>query len=222
MDNKKKVLVILPAFNESVVIASVIRKLRKEGFKNILVVDDCSKDETPNIAKKEGAIVLKHLINRGAGAATATGIEYGRKHNYDYSIIMDSDGQHSTDDAKKLLTFASKYDVVIGSRLIDLQNMPFQRKIANFIGSLVTYLFFGLYLKDSQTGFKVLNKKAMSMIKIRFDRYEFCSEMAGEIHKNKLSYKEVPIKVIYTDHSIQKGQTIGNGFRMVLRFIFRI
>jgi glycosyltransferase involved in cell wall biosynthesis len=220
----KDVLIILPAYNESVVISSVISDIIKEGFNNILVVDDCSSDNTFSIAEQAGAIVLKHPINRGAGAATATGIEYAKRNNFEKIILMDSDGQHSSKDIKKLLVELENFDVVIGSRMIgNLESMPVQRKLANRVGSLVTLFFFGKFVHDSQSGFKAFNKRATDCIKITFDRYEFCSEIVGEISNHSLTVKEVPIKILYSEHSMGKGhgQSIGNGFKMILKFLMR-
>lgn len=223
---QSKILIAMPAYNEAKVIFDVIKDIKKEGYEDILVIDDCSKDNTFNVAKKAGAIVIKHVINRGAGAATNTGLIYAKNNDYDYVVFIDSDGQHSPKEIKKLLIHAQKYDVIIGSRMIgSLKDMPFQRRAVNFVGSFITYLFFGLFVRDSQSGFKVFSKNAMNKIKISFDRYEFCSEIIGEIYKNKLSYKEVPIKIIYSTHSLGKidsGQSVFNGFKMILRFIFRL
>ena len=218
----KKILVVLPAYNEEKVIGKVIKNIIKEGFKDILVIDDCSKDKTSIEAEKAGAKVLRHVINRGAGAATNTGLNYAKERDYDFVIFMDSDGQHNPKDIKKLLKYSEKYDIVIGSRLIgDISNMPIHRRIANFVGSGLTWFFFGRFVWDSQSGFKVFNRKAIENVIITFDRYEFCSEIIGEIDRNNFSVKEVPIEVIYTEHSKAKGQSIGNGFKMIMRFIFR-
>ncbi len=218
---KEKTLIAMPAFNEAKVIEKVILNIKKEGFKDILVVDDYSKDNTFEIAKRSGAKVLRYKENKGAGAATRTAIMYARNKNYDFLVLIDSDGQHNPKEIKKLLKNSQTHDVVIGSRMKgDISQMPVQRKIANFVGSTATWFFFGKFVWDSQSGFKVLNKKAISKIEITFDRYEFCSEIIGEIHKHKLKYKEVPIQVIYTNHSkTKKGQSIGNGFKMIFRFM---
>lgn len=217
------ILIGIPAYNEQNAISSVIKDIKKEDYKNILVVDDGSTDKTSEYAKNAGAIVLKHIINRhGPGGATGTIIEYAKRNNYDYLVLLDADGQHSPKDIKKLLSYSKKYDVIIGSRMIgNIKNMPKLRIIANFVGSFVTWFFFGLFLRDTQSGFKVLNKRAIKKIKITYDTFEFCSEMIGEINKNKLSYKEVPIRILYTDHSLNKGhgQSIKNGFKMVMKFI---
>ncbi len=216
-----KTYIIIPAYNEATVIANVITKIKKERFKNIIVVDDCSTDNTRTIAQKNGAIVVRHVINRGAGAATKTGIEYAKTQNADYVVTIDADGQHDPSEIKSLLKQAPKYDVVIGSRMIHAEGMPFTRRIINKIGSSITFILYGIYVKDSQSGFKIFNKKAMQNIEIKFDRYEFCSEVLHEINKKKLTYVEVPIKAIYTDYSLSKGQNIANGFKMVYKMIWR-
>ncbi|MDD3175238.1 MAG: glycosyltransferase family 2 protein [Candidatus Nanoarchaeia archaeon] len=218
-----KVCIILPAYNEGKVIYSVLSEIQKEGFKNILVIDDCSKDNTFSEAKKSGAKVIHHSKNKGAGGATKTGLEYAKNSPFEHFVFMDSDGQHSPKDVVNLLKYALKYDVVIGSRLIKTKGMPLTRKLINMFGSFLTWIFFGLYVRDSQSGFKVFNKKAVSKIKLNYDGFEFCSEIIGEIHKHKLKFKEVPIKVIYTDHSLGKGhgQSVANGLQMVWRFIWR-
>lgn len=219
----EKILIAMPAYNEAKVIGRVIKSVKLEGFHDILVVDDCSRDNTGEIARKEGAIVIRHPINRkGPGAPTATAIEYAKRKDYEKLVLIDSDGQHSPKDIKKLLLKSEKFDVVIGSRMMNLnKEMPLQRRIVNFLGSFVTWFFFGLFVKDSQSGFKVLNKKAINKINLTYDTFEFCSEMIGEIYQKKLSHIEIPIKVIYTDHSMKKGhgQSVINGFRMVWRFM---
>ena len=214
-----KTLIALPAYNEAKVIGGVIENIKKEGYKNILVVDDASKDSTSYTAKKAGAIVLRHVINRGAGAATMTAIEYARDNGYLELVLLDSDGQHDPKDIKKLLK--AKGDVVIGIRDWKSKTMPWSRKFFNVIGNVVTWIFFGLYVKDSQSGFKVLRRKALERIQLTYDRYEFCSELIGEIKNQRLSYAQIPIKVIYTDYSRSKGQNFLNGIKMVLRLIFR-
>ncbi|HLP79786.1 MAG TPA: glycosyltransferase family 2 protein, partial [Acidobacteriota bacterium] len=211
----------MPAYNEGPVIGNVVSNLKANGYYDILVVDDCSKDDTSAQAKKADATVIRHVINRGAGAATATAISYARKNDYDFLVLMDADGQHSPADVEPLLLCAQSHDVVIGSRNIDDESMPLVRRIANRVGSIVTWFFFGKYVRDSQSGFKVFNKRALKTITITFDRFEFCSEIIGEINRNNLSVSEVPITVIYTEHSQSKGQSIVNGFKMIARFVLR-
>ena len=221
---KQKILVVLPAYNEAKVIGPVIKEIIKEGYKDVLVIDDGSKDKTGEVARNAGAIVLRHVLNRkGPGAPTFTGITYAKRAGYDFVVLMDSDGQHCAKDISRLMKYAPKYDVVIGSRMINPKGMPYVRRFLNFGGSLATWFTFGLFVWDSQSGFKILNKKALNKIDITYDTYEFCSEMIGEIHRHKLTHIEIPIKVIYTEHSMSRGrgQSFKNGIKMLWKFVIK-
>jgi glycosyltransferase involved in cell wall biosynthesis len=221
--------IILPAYCEGKVIKKVIKDIQKEGYKNIIVIDDGSTDNTYAQAKSTGVIVLKHPINRGKGAATQTGIDAAKLLDADIIVTMDSDGQHNPKDIKKLIQPIknNKADVVIGSRMINNKDMPKSRVIMNKIANLITYLFFGIMATDSQSGFRAYNKKAYNSVYTYLDRYEFESEMLGQIKNAKLRVKEVPIKVIYTDYSKSKykhmnefsAQGLFNGIKMVVRLV---
>ena len=221
--------IILPAYNEGKVIKKTIEDIKKEGFKNIIVVDDGCKDNTVKEAESAGAIVVSHPINRGKGAATQTGIDAAKLLNADIIVTMDSDGQHNSKDIKKLVEPIEKgeADVVIGSRFLEEnKEIPKARVMMNKIGNIVTYIFFGAMATDSQSGFRSYSNKAANSIYSYMDRYEFESEMLGHIKKAKLKVTEVPIKVIYTEHSLNKykgdkvtGQSFTNGIRMVMRLI---
>jgi hypothetical protein len=142
---------------------------------------------------------------------------------------MDSDGQHDPKDIKNLIKpiLNNKADVVIGSRMLTPKDMPKSRLIMNKIANLITYIFFGVMVSDSQSGFRAYNKKAYTSVYTYQDRYEFESEMLGQIKNAKLRIKEVPIKVIYTDYSKNKykhmntfpAQGLTNGFKMIARLI---
>ena len=220
-----KVLIGIPAYNEAPVIAQTISKIKKSGFNNIIIVDDCSTDSTALIAQELHIDVITLPVNRGAGGATSTLIEIAKRKNIDYLVLIDADLQHNPQEISKLLSYKEKSDVIIGSRMIgkNRHNMPLQRRIANRIGSIITWFFFGVFIYDSQSGFKVLNKKTINSIQITFDRFEFCSEILGECYKHNLSIKEVPIGVHYSKHSLEKehGQNIFNGFYMIIRFLLK-
>ena len=224
-----KTYIVLPAYCEEKVIKKVIESIKKEGYNNIIVVDDGSSDNTYKEAKLTGVIVLKHPINRGKGAATQTGIDAAKLLNADIIVTMDSDGQHDPKDIKNLIKpiLNNKADVVIGSRMLTPKDMPKSRLIMNKIANLITYIFFGVMVSDSQSGFRAYNRKAYTSVYTYQDRYEFESEMLGQIKNAKLRIKEVPIKVIYTDYSKNKykhmntfpAQGLTNGFKMIARLI---
>ena len=130
----KKLVIILPAFNEEKVIGQVLEGLKEELEninslkKEIVVVDDESRDKTAKIASGEGAVVLQHPINRGLGGALATGLEYAKRKNFDFAVTFDADGQHDPKDLRKILEtlLSGEEDVVIGVRdLKNLNNFPF-------------------------------------------------------------------------------------------------
>lgn len=225
---KKKLMVVLPAFNEEKVIGKVLLKLKTvlrqlESWQTQkVVVDDGSADKTSVVSQKYGALVLKHHINRGLGGALFTGFQFARLKKVDFLITMDSDGQHEPADIIKILKSLSedKADIVIGARNIFM--MPTDRKIITFLSSLLTFLLFGVWCSDTQSGFRGFNKKAIDKIEIKTQRMEVSSEFFSEIKRNKLKFIEVPIKVIYTSYSRQKGQSNLNSLKVFLKLLLRL
>lgn len=204
-----KIFILIPAFNEENSINKVIKTLKKNGYHNIFVVNDGSKDETAKIARLAGAEVLSHIINRGQGAALQTGIEYLREvYNPDIIVTFDADGQHRADDIPKLIEplLKNKVDIVLGSRFLDKKcNIPFIRKLILRAGVVFTNILCGINLTDTHNGFRALGRKAIDSIKISQRGMEHASNIIDEINKKKLRYQEVSTEIIYSDYSIKKG-----------------
>ncbi len=225
---KKKAFVVLPAFNEEKVIGQVLVDLKKAFFAlpkfnwQIVVVDDASIDETARIAQEKKALVLSHPINRGLGGALRTGIEYLRQQKAFLLVTMDSDGQHEAEDIQKAIKpiINKEADVVIGTR--SLAKMPWDRKVITLFSSILTFLLFGVWCKDTQSGFRAFGKKALEKISIKTQRMEVSSEFFSEIKKHKLKLVEVPIKVIYTPYSRAKGQSNLNSVKVLLKLLLRL
>jgi UDP-N-acetylglucosamine---dolichyl-phosphate N-acetylglucosaminyltransferase len=212
--------IIIPIFNEGKVVGKFLDEVKKAGYKNIIVIDDGSTDNSFEIAQSKGAYTLRHVVNRGKGAAMMTGFEAATLLNADAVITMDGDGQHNPKDIKGLIDGLDEgFDAVLGTRVMTFKNSPFWRVVANFIGNFVTYLFYGIWVQDSQGGMRAYNQTAYQAIDIKNDRYEYDSEVIREIARHKLTFKEIPITVRYTTYSTTKPnhQTIINGFRMLLR-----
>ncbi|PIN70371.1 hypothetical protein COV93_01815 [Candidatus Woesearchaeota archaeon CG11_big_fil_rev_8_21_14_0_20_43_8] len=218
-----KLFVVLPAFNEEKSIGSVIKDLKRNNYRNIIVVDDGSVDKTSEIAKKEGVQVYKHLINRGLGGALGTGIKAAVQNGAEIVVTIDADGQHDISDIKKAIKPIQDgdADVVIGTRLADPKGMPIIRKIGNWGFNCITYLLFNIWTTDSQSGFRVFSKDAAKNIRIKTNRMEVSSEIINEIKRNRLRFTEVPIKVIYTDYSLQHGQSSLNAFKILVKLMFK-
>jgi glycosyltransferase involved in cell wall biosynthesis len=139
-----QILIILPAFNEGKALEKVIRNIRRQGFIHICVVDDGSSDDTAIVAKNTDAIVLSHVLNRGAGAASQTGLSYALKKGYKQAILMDSDGQHLPEDIFRLTKIMeeNQADLVIGNRFSTTQNeVPKHRIFYNNIANVFTNFF---------------------------------------------------------------------------------
>lgn len=221
--NKMKVFIVMPAYNEEKIIARVIQGLKKEGFDNIIVIDDGSKDKTSDVAKQENIIVYRHPINRGLGGALGTGIKAAIIEDADIIVTFDSDGQHDPKDIKKVIAPIIKKhaDVVIGSRLINPKGMPIIRRIGNFGLNVITYILFNIWTTDSQSGLRAFSNKAARKIEIKTNKMEVSSEIIREIGRNKLKFKEVSIKAIYTDYSKAHGQSNLNAIKIVMKLILK-
>lgn len=219
---KKKIFIVIAAFNEESVIDKVINEIKKLGYTNIIVVDDGSNDKTFQKAKKTSVLVFRHFINRGKGAAIKTGIKAAEKMGADIIVTLDADGQHNPENLNKMVeSLFQGYDVVLGSRITNHQFMPITRIIFNMTANLIIFILYGLWVNDSQSGFRVYSKKAFTKIYTKKDRYEYDSEVIKEIAKHKLSFVEVPIDVRYTQYSTQKvyKQSFNNGIRMLIKMI---
>ncbi len=218
---KSKVFIVIPAFNEAKTIGKLLKKLKIAGYKNIVVVDDCSQDNTGKIAQKNGAVVLKHIINRGVGGAWRTGFAYVLKQNAEIIITMDADLQHRVNEIPKIFgpILNKKADIVIGKRKFGSKKMPLNRQIANKIGNLSTFLLFGFSVSDSQSGFRGLSRKSLEKMELHSNKMEICSEMVSEVEKNNLKLVEVPISTVYTKYSLSKGQSFKQGIKTLIRLI---
>lgn len=218
----QRIAFVIPAYNESTAIGDVIINLKKKAILNkldfeILVVDDGSKDDTANVAKKAGAKVIRHILNIGSGGATATGLSYAQQNNFDLAVTLDADGQHSTKDVLRGVEVASKSstDLLIGSRLLESTGMSGVKVLGNKGLSIITYIIFGINATDSQSGLRVFSRKALEQLKWETSGFEFCSEMLWRAKQLGLKIDEYPIEAIYTDYSKSKGQNNWNAFNII-------
>jgi len=216
---KQNIFIILPAYNEWTKIISVIDEIKKSWFENIIIVNDGSNDNTEEILKKSWTIYLSHLVNRWAWAATQTWISFALELWADIIVTMDSDWQHDPEDIKKIIKpiIQDWFEFVIWSRFLETQEIPFIRKIFNWIWNFVTWFFFWVYVTDSQSWFKAFHKNALNKFEIESNWFEFCSEIIQKIHANKIRYTEVSISVKYTEYSQSKWQNFINWVKTFLK-----
>lgn len=216
------ILVVVPAYNEEKTIKDVVLDLKKNGF-NILVVDDSSSDRTASLAKEAGAQLLRHEINLGQGAAIKTGFEFAKLTQADIVVTFDADGQHLAEDIPLLIQpiLEGQAEIVIGSRFLKKQNIPLSRYLMNQVANLVTFILFGFWSTDSQSGLKAFKSDVLRKVEIKACGFDWASEIISEIKRKKIKFKEVPIQVRYSQYSLSKGQNFFNGLKTFLRLLLR-
>lgn len=211
---ENNIFVIIPAYNEEKNITEAVKKTKLFGYQ-IVVVDDGSSDQTSFLAEKEGAVVLKHLLNRGQGAALETGNQYALKRQARIIVHFDADNQFLAEEIKDIIRPIEdgEAEVVFGSRfLTKTSKIPWsKRKIIFPLARLVNKIFFGISLTDPQSGFRALSRAALEKVKIENERMAHCSEIIFKTFKNNLKIREVPITVIYRDF----GQDLKDGLKII-------
>jgi glycosyltransferase involved in cell wall biosynthesis len=209
---------VVPLYNEAAVIASVVEGARKV-FPHVVCVDDGSSDDSAAQALSAGAVVVRHPINLGQGAALQTGIDYATAQpDCDYVVTFDADGQHLVSDAQAMIARLSTepLDVVLGSRFLDDRTTVGWSK--KFV--LRTAVFFerassGLRLTDAHNGLRAFTRDAAASIEITQNRMAHASEIVNAIGKKKMRYAEQPVRVVYTAYSKAKGQSIWNSINIL-------
>ncbi len=199
-DRKKKVLVIIPAYNEAENIVHVVKHMMEAAPKyDYLVINDGSTDNTPDLCRRENYHYLDLPINMGIGGAVQAGYIYARKYDYDIAVQMDGDGQHDIAYLDRLLEPIAngEADVVIGSRFLEkegFQSTLSRRMGINILSGLI-WLVTGRHIMDVTSGYRVVNKM---FIKIYSEDYpmdypEPEAIVAAIMHLGRV--KEVPVRM---------------------------
>lgn len=224
MEDRKQTYVIIPAYNEETRVRPVIEAIVDMGFK-IILVNDGSSDGTLDVLKDvqmkypENIFIYSHVINRGVGLAMQTGFEAVLKHNPKYIVNIDADGQHSVDDLERVLEplIAGRAEAVIGVR--SLSDMPKSKNFGNSVMNILTHIFYGVNVSDSQTGFRALTRSALDKISINAQGYLISSEFIREINDNNIPFEEVTIETIYTPETQAKGTNYKVGIKILFTMI---
>ena len=217
------VFVVIAAYNETEVIGPVLDEVaRQVAADRIIVVDDASGDDTAARARAKGASVLRHLINRGQGAALATGIAHALAHGAAVIVTFDADGQHNADDLPAMIEpiVSGEADIVLGSRFLGpKQDMPPLRRIMLRIGTVITRLLSNIAVTDTHNGFRAFSAHAARTIRIGQDRMAHASEILDQIARHRLRFVERPVRVRYSDYSMSKGQRNRDAVKILARVI---
>lgn len=218
---------LIPIYNEANVIGHVLDHLFESNCRDIVIVNDGSTDHSADIIKTYQHITLiHHPINRGQGAALATGLDY-LSHIKDcaYVVTFDADGQHQVDDALKMIQYLEEHadlDLLIGSRFIDnaQSNVPPLRQIILKLGVIFLRFIYALPLTDTHNGLRVIRKRAIHLIIPSLDDFSHASEILHLIKINNLKYQEYPTNILYSTYSLNKGQGSLNSINIALKTLW--
>jgi len=224
----KQLWVVVPAFNEGERIAKTLRALQtttlsgNDWIAQIVVIDDGSRDNTIEVARRFPVWILRHPINCGQGAAIQTGIDFAIQNEADILVTFDADNQHSASEIKDLIApiLDGKAQVSLGSRFLGSTiSMPVTRRILLQAATWYTRLTTGLPVTDTHNGFRAISRKAAQKIRLRQPRMAHASEILEEIARHRISWKEVPVTIRYSDATLAKGQSGWDAVRIVMQLL---
>ena len=206
---KNRVSVIVPAYQPDEKLISTLEGLVKAGFDDILVVDDGSKESCECIFKETEAMkectLLRHPVNMGKGAALKTAIQYFLKERKDRDVVVtvDADGQHLVKDIEAVSEAAfNSQKVVFGVRNFSDPNVPVKSKLGNNITAGVFRVFFGMKLRDTQTGLRAFPKQYLpDMAIVEGERYEYETNVLLYMNRLRIPFEQVEISTVYIEEN---------------------
>jgi len=215
-----KVVAVMPAFQEESRISGTVFGV-KQRIPTVIVVDDGSSDQTGQKAKEAGAIVLRHVINRGQGASLKTGTLAALALGADIVVHVDADGQHDPEFLPSLIQPIAdgQADVVFGSRFLGVEalDMPRLRRLVLSGGRLFSTYVLGIPYRvtDAQAGLRALSSSAARSIDFQLDGKAHCSEILRWVTRSELRWREVPVRIRYTSATLAKGNKTSDAFKIV-------
>jgi glycosyltransferase involved in cell wall biosynthesis len=195
-----KVLVILPAYNEETTVAKVIGNVRAVlPEADLVVVNDCSRDKTSEVARGTGARVLDLAVNLGIGGAMQAGYRFADQRGYDVAIQVDADGQHDPKEIPRILdpVLEGKADIVIGSRFSSFSGyrFPLLRRIGSRLFSWAVSSIVGQRITDTTSGFRAANRKVIRLYALQYPQDYPEVEAVVMLHRAGFLITEVPVRM---------------------------
>lgn len=215
----KKILVIIPAYNEELSIAKVIRGIQTVSRIDVVVINDGSRDGTSQVARQEGAAVIDLPFNLGIGGAVQAGYLYALEKNYDIAVQVDADGQHSPDDLSAIIepVVSGEADMALGSRFVEATGYksPMTRKIGIKIFSAVVSFINGQKLKDTTSGYRAVNKKVISYFVYNYPTDYPEVEALVLLQRKGFTIKEIPVTMAPREHGQSSITPLKSGYYMI-------
>ncbi|MBI3735463.1 glycosyltransferase family 2 protein [Candidatus Sumerlaeota bacterium] len=206
------VSIVVPIYNEERLLEEVLRRVRALPIrKQLILVDDCSRDRTPEILEKEKAhadtVVLRHDRNQGKGAAIRTGLT---RATGEIVLIQDADLEYNPEELPPLIApiAEGRAGVVYGSRFLgEVRKMRLQNRVANWLLAWLVSILYGQRITDEATAYKVFRGDIIRAIDLKCNRYEFCPEVTAKVLKRGEKILELP--VTFTARTVEEGKKIG-------------
>ena len=216
------VFVVVPAYNESAGVGTVVSDLARHGWR-VIVVDDGSTDATAAVARAAGACVLRHPFNLGQGAALQTGIDAALHAGATAIVTFDADGQHVADDVPALLAaLAAGADVAVGSRFKGRTDGAGRgRRVFLRASVVVSNWLSGLRLSDAHCGIRAFRADVAPALRLRHSGMAHASELLINIRRHRLCVVEVPVTIRYTAYSRARGQSPFQALRILFDVLVR-
>jgi len=219
-----RVLVVVPAFNESARLRNVLQAIHRqiESTADILVVDDGSGDATSEEALRAGALAARHPFNLGCGAALQTGYKFALERGYDFIVQIDADGQHDPSCLASVLAPVQegKADIAIGSRFLWTggYRSPIERRVGSWLFGQVATLFIGTRITDPTSGYRAMNRKALALCASDSFPHDYPdADVLINLHRAGVVITEVPALM----HPRQGGHSMHRGLRP-LYYMFKM
>ena len=222
--DRRTVCIVIPVFNESEVIEQVLEKVLVE-FPLVVCVDDGSSDDSAARIRRTSAVLVRHPVNLGQGAALQTGIAYGLlEPQVEVFVTFDTDGQHQLEDVTRMLTRLDRddVDIVFGSRFLDdrTEVSRVKRRVLK-LAVAYTNRTSGVRLSDAHNGLRVFHRRVAEVLDIKQNGMAHASEIVSTVAEKGFRHAEEPVHILYTDYSRSKGQSLWNSVNIVFDLLFR-
>ncbi len=210
-----RLLTAIPVYNEQAYLDSVLREIQAHTPGDVLVVDDGSTDQTPQILRQfQDVQVIRHERNRGYGAALQSAFEHTLAGNYDGLVTLDCDGQHEPCMIPEIAAPLDRHDIVSGSRYLRVfdpsQRPPEARRRINLEVTRWLNECLGFALTDAFCGFKAYRASAIEKFKISDDGYAMPLQVWVQAAQHRMSIIEIAVPLIYLDESRAFGGALDN------------
>jgi glycosyltransferase involved in cell wall biosynthesis len=187
----------------------------------VVVVNDCSRDETAAVARQAGAFVLSHPFNMGYGAAIQTGYKYARDKGFDFLVQLDADGQHDPSCIPLLLApvVEGTTDITIGSRFLgNSYSPPLARRLGMTLFRRIVYMVTGTFITDTTSGYQAFNRDVIRFFATDIFPVDYPdADMLIMLHRAGFRLVEVPVRM----YENSEGKSMHSGLKP-LYYMFKM